>query len=80
MGTRLNKQKYKCSNTYYNIYYKGGQISGQPNDEYECTVDNVEKWLKDHNEDRVSFGESEESIDEFRIDEIKVMLFNKENK
>ena len=80
MSTRLNKKEYKCSDTYYNIYYMGGQISGQPFDEYECTVDSVEKWLKNHNGDRVSEGESEESIDEFRIDEIKVMLFNKETK
>ena len=77
MTTRLNKHKYKVSDTYYNIYYGGGQIIGQPNDEYECTVDNVDKWFEDHNADRVADGESEESIDEFVIEEINVLFFNK---
>jgi len=77
MSTRLNKHKYKVSGTYYNIYYGGGQIIGQPNDEYECTVDNVDKWFEDHNASRKADGESEESIDEFVIEEINVILFNK---
>ena len=77
MTTRLNKHKYKVSETYYNIYYGGGQIIGQPNDEYECTVDNVDKWFEDHNASRKADGESEESIDEFVIEEINIILFNK---
>ena len=77
MSTRLNKHEYKVSETYYNIYYGGGQIVGMPNDEYECTVDNVDKWLEDHNASRIADGESEEGIDEFVVEEINVILFNK---
>ena len=77
MATRLNKHKYKISETYYNIYYGGGQIVGMPNDEYECTVDNVDKWLEAHNASRIADGESAESIDEFVVEEINVILFNK---
>ena len=61
----------------YNIYYKGGQIVGIDEDAYECTTDNPDKWLSEHNKQRIADGEHIENIDEFRIDEIIPILFNK---
>ena len=42
----------------YNIYYKGGQIVGMDDDSYECTTDNPQKWLFEHNKKRMSDGSS----------------------
>tara|TARA_R100000049_G_C1862489_1_gene25418 strand:+ start:168 stop:380 length:213 start_codon:yes stop_codon:yes gene_type:complete len=61
----------------YNIYYRGGQIAGMEDDKYECTTDNPKKWLGKHNKQRVADGEIIEHIDEFRIEEINVLFYNK---
>ena len=64
----------------YNIYYKGGQIVGMDDDSYECTTDNPQKWLFEHNKNRMDDGNETESVDDFRVEEIDVVLFNKEGK
>jgi hypothetical protein len=61
----------------YNIYYRGGQIIGQPDDKYECTTDNPKKWLGEHNKRRATDGEIIEDISEFRLEEISVLFYNK---
>jgi len=63
--------------TLFNIYYKGGQIVGQPDDTYEATTDDFDAWLEKHNKDREADGQSIEGEDEFRVDEIWVNLFEK---
>jgi len=64
--------------TMYNIYYKG-DICGNPRT-YEGTTDNFEKWLKEHNEERVSEGNEPEDADDFDVELIYVQHFNKESK
>ena len=63
----------------YNVYYKGGLICGQPNDHYELTTDNVEKWLEEHNLGRKAEGSSVEDIDDFRVEEVFIKTYNMEN-
>ena len=64
----------------YNVYYKGGQICGQPDDHYELTTDNVEKWLEEHNAGRKADGQSIENINEFRVEEVFIKRYKKEKK
>ena len=61
----------------YNIYYIDTTYGDEP--KYEGTTDNFEEWLKQHNKDRVADGEDEESEDEFDVEEIHPILFNKES-
>ena len=62
----------------YNIYY----IDTNHGNEriYEGTTDNFEEWFKQHNKERVADGNDEEKADEFDVEEIHPILFNKENK
>ena len=44
---------------------------------YEATTDNFEKWLEKHNKDRVADDQVPEEANEFRVEEVTVILFNK---
>jgi len=61
--------------TLYNIFYDYGS-------EYfhEATTDNPKKWLEEHNKSRVADGGLAESLDDFDVQEITPIIFNKENK
>ena len=70
----------------YSIYYKG-DIYGNPKT-FEGITDNFEKWLEEHNKDRVEqncqddddFSEDwEEGADDFEVQETTLYLYNKEN-
>ena len=60
--------------TLYNIFYDYG------NEYYhEVTTDNPKKWLEEHNRRRIAEGSDVESLDEFDVQEITPIIFNKEN-
>tara|TARA_R110002110_G_C12966346_1_gene672105 strand:- start:293 stop:484 length:192 start_codon:yes stop_codon:yes gene_type:complete len=60
----------------YNIFYTyGGAVY-----EYEATTDNFGRWLGEHNKQRVADGELLESADEFSVEEITPIIYNKESK
>ena len=70
----------------YSIFYKG-DIYGNPKT-FEGVTDNFEKWLEEHNKDRVEqncqddddFSEDwEEGADDFEVQETTLYLYNKEN-
>ena len=71
----------------YSIYYIG-DICGNPKT-FEGITDNFEKWLEEHNKERVKenadpddpdFSESwEEDADDFEVEEVPLYLYNKEN-
>ena len=62
----------------YNIYYVDTTYGDPP--KYEVTTDNFEKWLKQHNKDRVTDGEIKENKSDFKIEEIHLILFNEAKK
>jgi hypothetical protein len=57
----------------YNIYYKGDWQNPRS---YEVTTDNFEKWLKWHNEERVSEGNEPEDKSDFVVEPVYVQYFN----
>ena len=75
----------------YNVFYTYG---GEK--DYQATTDNFDKWLKVHNEERASesycgyYEHDEEhknkecicyeSADSFTIEDVDIILFNKEEK
>ena len=61
----------------YNIYYIDTTYGDAPS--YEGTTDNFEEWLKQHNKERVADGGMRESEEEFEVEEIHPILFNKES-
>jgi len=71
----------------YSIYYKG-DICGNPKT-FEGITDNFEKWLEEHNKDRVKENADpedpddweswEEDADDFEVEEVPLYLYNKEN-
>ena len=61
----------------YNVFYLDTTYGDPP--EYEVTTDSFDKWLKDHNKGRITDGEEPEYEHEFRVDEVYLKLFNKEN-
>lgn len=46
----------------------------------ECVTNNFKKWLKKHNKERKADGENPEHEDEFDVDDIDFLLFNKKKK
>ena len=68
----------------YSIFYKGDMNNPKT---FEGVTDNFEKWLEEHNKDRVKqncddddFSEDwEEDADDFEVQEISLYLYNKEN-
>ncbi len=58
----------------YNIFYSyGGEYT------YEITTDNFEKWLEQHNKDRVESGNEPEDKSEFDVVPIDVATYNEES-
>ena len=57
----------------YNIFYVGYGANGRC---YEDTTDNFKKWLEYHNSERDS--DCAEDEDDFDVEEIHPILFNKE--
>jgi len=62
----------------YNIYYIDTTYGDAPS--YECTTDNFEKWLNQHNKNRVTEGGMKESESDFKVEEVYLELFNKKGK
>ena len=60
---------------YYNFEGRNYQTR-----ELECITDDFDKWLEEHNKDRKADGEMEESKDEFDVEPISVIIYNKEEK
>jgi len=61
----------------YNIYYEDNTYGDDPS--YECTTDNPIKWLEKHNKQRIADGNDVEKMDDFKVEEINVLFYNKEN-
>ena len=61
----------------YNIYYEDNTYGNNPS--YECTTDNPQKWLFEHNKQRMADGSDTEKMDDFKVEEINVLFYNKEN-
>jgi hypothetical protein len=43
---------------------------------FEGVTNNFDAWLKDHNEDRLRHGISEEAADDFDVEEVEVSYFD----
>jgi len=59
------------------VYYNFECRNYEPR-ELECVTDNFEKWLEEHNKDRIADGEMEENADEFDVEPISIIIYNKE--
>ena len=44
---------------------------------YEATTDNFKRWLEEHNKARVADGQVVEEADEFKVEEITPIIYNK---
>ena len=62
------KQLYNIFYDYENEYY------------HEAITDNPKKWLEEHNKRRIAEGANIEKMDDFDIQEITPIIFNKGNK
>ena len=62
--------------TLYNIYYIDIVYGDPPS--YEGTTDNFDKWLAEHNKDRVADGCEPEDAHCFKIEECALSIFNKD--
>lgn len=59
----------------FNIYYNYDNSMT-----YEATTDNFNKWLEQYNKQRIADGNMPEDEDEFEVQEVGLILFEKENK
>lgn len=59
------------------VYYNFEGRNYQPR-ELECITDNFDKWLKEHNKDRIADGCEPETEDEFDVEEISPIIYNTE--
>ncbi len=57
----------------YNVYAE--DLYGDMN-VYQVTTDNFEKWLKNHNKNRVADGNEPEKRDCFKVERTWIELFN----
>ena len=55
----------------YNVYYDYDNSMT-----YETTTDNCEKWLEQHNKQRIAKGEMSEDKDQFKVKEVSLILFD----
>ena len=55
----------------YNVYYDYDNSMT-----YENTTDNFEKWLEQHNKQRIANGEMSEDKDRFKVKEESLILFD----
>ena len=62
----------------YNIFYKGDSNGNPPC--YEATTDNFEKWLEEHNAQRIEEGNDKENADEFEVKPISLSLYEEYEK
>ena len=58
----------------YNVFYKDWNYNKK---EYECTTDNFEKWLEEHNARRIADGNEKEDTIDFLVEEINPVLYEK---
>jgi hypothetical protein len=65
--------KYAEEIKLFNVYYNYDKSMS-----YEATTDNFEKWLEQHNKERIADGEMPEDKDEFEVQEVSLILFEKE--
>ena len=59
----------------YNIFYIDTTYGDKPS--YECTTDDPNKWLLEHNKDRVADGNEPEYVDDFEVVETTLLIYNK---
>ena len=62
--------------TLYNIFYIDTTYGDPPS--YEGTTDNFDKWLIEHNKDRVGDGNDPEKAHYFEVEECALSIFNKQ--
>ena len=55
----------------HNVYYNYDNSMN-----YETTTDNFEKWLEQHNKQRIADNEMTEHKDEFEVQEVSLILFD----
>ena len=60
------------NNKLYNVYYNYDKSMS-----YETTTDDFEKWLEQHNKKRRADGEMPEDKDDFEVQEVSLITFNK---
>ena len=65
MGTQL-----------YAVYYNFTGWNCRPR-ELECITDDFDKFLEEHNKDRVADGNDPEGRDEFDVEAISPVIYNK---
>ena len=62
------------------VYYNyEGEFNSEPR-ELECITDDFDKWLEEHNKDRIADDEMEENAYEFDVEPISIIIYNKEKK
>mgnify|MGYP003108466128 FL=1 len=59
------------------VYYNYHCRNYEPR-KLECITDNFDKWLIEHNKDRVSDGSEPETEEEFDVESISPIIYNKE--
>ena len=64
--------------TLYNVFYLDETYGDSPS--YEVTTDNFDKWLEEHNKNRIAEGAEPEEADDFEVEEIYPKLFNESKK
>tara|TARA_R100001224_G_scaffold65582_2_gene39397 strand:+ start:538 stop:735 length:198 start_codon:yes stop_codon:yes gene_type:complete len=57
----------------YNVFYKDWNHNKK---EYQCTTDNFEKWLKEHNTRRIADGNEKEDANNFEVEETGLYLYD----
>jgi hypothetical protein len=55
----------------HNVYYNYDNSMN-----YETTTDNFEKWLEQHNKQRIADNQMTEHRDEFEVQEVSLILFD----
>ncbi len=60
--------------TLYNVFYKGDSNGNPPC--YEATTDNFDKWLEEHNAQRIEEGNEREDADSFEVKPISLSLYD----
>ena len=63
--------KYAKEIKLFNVYYNYDKSMS-----YEATTDNFEKWLEQHNKQRIANGEMSEDKDQFKVKEVSLILFD----
>ena len=57
----------------YNIYWHDGTKRN-----HVVTTNNIDKWLEENNKQRIADGEESESLSDFEIEEVEVVIYSKE--